>query len=117
MRFWINAAVIQKVVKADPNFADVAGWVGRCSKADKDIHFAYEAFSLVSQSELDLAMSHPRFEVVEKEQDLSIHVHVDAAKALPIRAGRDLNAFQQVGELCRPFNDGVLCQRHWQHDP
>jgi hypothetical protein len=59
-----------------------------------------------------LAVPHPCFEVVEQEQGLPIHVDIDAAIAIAIGAGSDLNALQQVIELCRPFNDGVLAQWH-----
>jgi hypothetical protein len=92
-RWWINATVILEVVKADSDFADVTGRVGRCSKADKRVHFAHKALGTVCWSEPDLAMPYPRFEVVEMEQGLSIHVHVEAAIALAIRPNSDLNAF------------------------
>jgi hypothetical protein len=80
-------------VKADPDFASVTGRVGRCSKADKGVHFAHKALGTGCWSEPDLAMPYPRFEVVEEEQGLSIHVPIGVAVALAIRAGCDLNAF------------------------
>jgi hypothetical protein len=116
-RRWVNAVVIQKVVKADTDFAGVAGRVSGGSKPDKQVHFVHEAIVRACQSEADLALPHPRFEVVEKEQGLSIHDYVDAAIAFAIFAGGDLNAFEQVREFCRPFNDGVLTERLAYPDP
>jgi hypothetical protein len=101
------------IVKADADFADVLGWIGRGPEADQRVHLAYEAFfSIVRQSEPHLAVPHPGFEVVDQEQGLSIDIDVDAASAIAIGAGSDLHALQQVMELCRPFNDGVLTQWH-----
>jgi hypothetical protein len=110
---WIDAAIILDIVKADADFADVLGWIVRCPEANQWVHLAHEAFfSIVSESEPHLAVPHPCFEVVDQEQGLPIHVDVDAAIALAIGPGRDLHALQQVMELCRPFNDGVLTQWH-----
>jgi len=101
------------IVKADPDFADVLGWIGRGPEANQWVHLAHEAFfSTVCQSEPHLAVPHPCFEVVDQEQGLPIHVGIDAAKASAIGAGSDLHALQQVMELCWPFNDGVLTQWH-----
>ena len=110
---WIDAAIILDIVKADADFADVLGWIVRCPEANQWVHLAHQAFfSIVSQSEPHLAVPHPCFEVVEQEQGLPIHVDVDAAIALAIGPGGNLHALQQVMELCRPFNDGVLTQWH-----
>jgi hypothetical protein len=106
---WIDAAIILDIVKADADFADVLAWIGCRSEANQRVHLAHEAFfSTVSQSEPHLAVPHPRFQVINQKQGLPIYVDVDAAVAIAIGAGSDLNALQQVIELCRPFNDGVL---------
>src|SRR5215218_4044550 len=113
LRDWIDAAIILDVVKADADFADVLGWIGCRPEANQRVHLAHEAFfSTVSQSELHLAVPHPRFEVVDQKQGLPIDIDVDAAIAIAIGAGSDLHALHQVMELCRPFNDRVLGQWH-----
>jgi hypothetical protein len=101
------------IVKADADFADVLGWIGRGPEADQRVHLAYEAFfSIVSQSEPHLAVPHPGFEVVDQEQGLPIYVDVEAAIALAIGSDSDLHTLQQVMELCRPFHNRVLGQWH-----
>jgi hypothetical protein len=108
-----NKNIILDIVKADADFADVLGWIGCRPEANQWVHLAHEAFfSIVRQSEPHLAVPHPCFEVVEQEQGLPIYVDVDAAVTLAIGSGGDLHALQQVMELCRPFNDGVLTQWH-----
>jgi hypothetical protein len=64
------------IVKADADFADVLGWIGRCPEANQWVHLAHEAFfSIVSQSEPHLAVPHPCFEIVDQEQGLPLLWH------------------------------------------
>jgi hypothetical protein len=101
------------IVKTDADFADVLDWISCGPEADQRVHLAHEAFfSIISQSEPDLAVPHPCFEVIDQKQGLSIDIDVDAAIAIAIGPDSDLHALQQVMELCRPFNDGVLAQWH-----
>jgi hypothetical protein len=95
LRCWIDAAIILDIVKADADFADVLGWIGRCPEANQWVHLAHEAFfSIVSQSEPHLAVPHPCFEIVDQEQGLPIYVDVDAAIALAIGPDSNLHALQ-----------------------
>jgi hypothetical protein len=108
----INAVVVQEVMKADPDPADVMGGIGCRSQADKRIHLADEASGAACRSEADLAVPHPRLEVIEEEQGLRIDVDIDMPVTFSVPAGRYLNARQKMMKFLRPFNDGVLCERH-----
>src|SRR3712207_3876861 len=82
LRCRIDATVILDVVKADADFADVAGWIGCRPEADQRVHLTHKAFfSLVSQPEPHEAVPYPCFEFVEQEKGLPIHVNIEAAIA------------------------------------
>src|SRR5215213_3222886 len=77
LRCWIDAAIILDIVKTDADFADVLDWISCGPEADQRVHLAHEAFfSIISQSEPDLAVPHPCFEVIDQKQGLSIDIDV-----------------------------------------
>ena len=80
----IDAVVVQKVVKADPDPTGVPGPIGRGTQTDQHVHLAHETIGTVCQSQPDLAMAHMRLEIVEEEQRLGINIDVDAAEALSV---------------------------------
>src|SRR4051812_31621904 len=100
-RGWIDAIVILDVVKADPDPANVTSRIGRSAKANKRVHLAHGALGAACQSEPDLAVPHPRFELVEQQQGLTVYIDIDAAVAFALLAGSYLRALQQGMQFCR----------------
>ncbi|MBB3021347.1 hypothetical protein FHR70_004443 [Microvirga lupini] len=88
------------------------GRISRCPEANQNVHLAHEACSIVCQSEPNLAVPNPGFEVVEQEQGFRVYVEVEVAKARAVRTGCDLQTLKQMTALCWPFHDGVLAKRH-----
>jgi hypothetical protein len=99
-------------MEAEAHPPDVPLRIGCRSEADDRIHLTDEALGALRGPEPDPAMTGVCFELIEMEQQFTIHVDVDATISVIILAVRDLHSFDQVIEFRRPFDDRGLTGQH-----
>jgi hypothetical protein len=107
----IHAVVPLKVVEADADLSHMARRVRGGAKADDRIHLADHAFGATRRPETDLAVPGARFELVELEQGVAVHVDVDAQAPRSIRSQRHGGVAKRLAKRRRAF-DRIVTERH-----